>query len=128
MNMTGVIIANATLDDLQRINVDTAYLVGQGFDDASSMSGYISGAQACIREACPCAVYVHCAAHCLGLTISRSFSIPSIRNCQGIVQETALFSTALLNEITFMQAIADDDVDSNRRRLRNLCKTRGWND
>ncbi|KAL4104368.1 hypothetical protein QTP88_019669 [Uroleucon formosanum] len=40
---------------------------GQSYDNASNMSGIYSGLQARIKEACPHAVYIPCAAHSLNL-------------------------------------------------------------
>jgi len=65
------------MDELRRVDIDATYMIGQGYDGASSMSGSVLGVQACIRQVCPSAVYVHCASHCLNLTISRSCDIPS---------------------------------------------------
>ena len=90
-DLTGAAIAKAIIDELRRVDIDTTYMIGQGYDDASSMSGSVLGVQTCIRQVCPSAVYVHCASHCLNLTISRSCDIPSIRNCQGVVSEIAAF-------------------------------------
>ena len=89
------------------------------------MSGCMSGVQACIRKTCPSAIYVHCASHCLNLTLSKSCEVPSIRNCQGVVNEVAVFfnRSAKRNDI-LKKAILNADVDSNRQQLRNLCETR----
>jgi len=100
-------------------------MIGQGYDGASSMSGSVLGVQTCIRQVCPSAVYVHCASHCLNLTIFRSSDIPSIRNCQEVVSEIAAFfnRSAKRNSI-LKQAVIDADVETNRQRLRSLCETR----
>jgi hypothetical protein len=125
IDTTGAAIAEVILKELKSVGVDTKYMIGQGYDGASCMSGYISGVQACIRKTCPSAIYVHCASHCLNLTLSKSCEVPSIRNCQGVVNEVAVFfnRSAKRNDI-LKKAILNADVESNRQQLRNLCETR----
>lgn len=62
-------------------------LRGQGYDGAAAMSGKFNGAQACIQEAHPTAIYVHCASHSLNLALSNATEVSSIRNCFGIVEK-----------------------------------------
>ena len=96
-------IAKAIMDELRRVDIDATYMIGQGYDGASSMSGSVLGVQACIRQVCPSAVYVHCASHCLNLTISRSCDIPST-----VVYETVkeLSVRSLLSLIVQQSVIA----------------------
>jgi len=51
-------------------NMDLSHCRGQGYDGASVMSGKHGGVQTLIRQKQPNALYVHCAAHNLNLTIN----------------------------------------------------------
>lgn len=57
-------------DKLAALHVTRDQLVAQCYDGAAVMSGRHSGVQARLREKYPNAVYVHCANHCLQLSIS----------------------------------------------------------
>jgi hypothetical protein len=81
IDTTGAAIAEVILKQLKSVGVDTKYMIGQGYDGASCMSGYISGVQACIRKTCPSAIYVHCASHCLNLTLSKSCEHQKLPGC-----------------------------------------------
>ena len=52
-----------------------SYLVGQGYDGASVMSGVNTGVQQIIRECAPYAVYVHCFGHRLDLVLVDSCTV-----------------------------------------------------
>ena len=67
---------------LERMHIDCSYLVGQGYDGAAAMSRIYNGVQALVKEKYPLATYVHCASHCLNLTIAKAASVQSIRNAQ----------------------------------------------
>jgi len=67
------------------------YLGGQGYDGAAAMSGKFNGVQACIRESYHSAIYIHCSAHNLNLSISYACSVPSIRNAMGTTESIYAF-------------------------------------
>ncbi|XP_050066076.1 52 kDa repressor of the inhibitor of the protein kinase-like [Aphis gossypii] len=51
------------------------------------MSGAFNGVQAVIRKSYPLALYIHCAAHVLNLSVSNSCSVQGIRNCLGTISK-----------------------------------------
>ena len=57
------------IDTLQHFGLDPTYIVPQGYDGASVVSGKCSGVQQRIKEVAPQALYVHCYAHCLNLAL-----------------------------------------------------------
>ena len=73
-------LANEIMDNLKSKNFDLDYLVGQGYDGASTMSGHVSGVQQRIQEMCPSAIYVHCSSHVLNLVLNSSNEVPEIRD------------------------------------------------
>ncbi|XP_049303765.1 zinc finger MYM-type protein 1-like [Bactrocera dorsalis] len=102
-----------------------AKLVGQGYDGAANMSGHLSGVQTRIRQLYPKARYVHCASHRLNLALSNTISLPSIRNCIGIVNEIEnLFRNHSNANTTFQDVIQKHAPESKKRRLVRLCETR----
>ncbi|KAL4100668.1 hypothetical protein QTP88_020702 [Uroleucon formosanum] len=60
-------LADAVFMVLGENEIDINNCRGQSYDNASNMSGIYSGLQARIKEACPHAVYIPCAAHSLNL-------------------------------------------------------------
>ena len=62
-------LAMIILTTLRNHQLDPSYIVSQGYDGASVMSGNCSGVQTRIREVAPQAIYVHCNAHCLNLCL-----------------------------------------------------------
>ncbi len=57
------------ISTLTEHRLDPAYIVSQGYDGASVMSGSCSGVQQRLKEVAPCAVYIHCYAHKLNLAL-----------------------------------------------------------
>ena len=63
-------ISAAILAHLSTISLDLRKLVGQSYDGASTVAGYVSGVQKRIRKKYPPAIFVHCAAQCLNSVIN----------------------------------------------------------
>jgi len=89
--ITGEAIASSILDTLPQWNLDIKNWRGQGHAGASNMSSSRRDTQALIREKIPKAVYTHCRAHCLNLTIVQSCDQPLIRNMLGTFNEVCNF-------------------------------------
>ena len=109
---------------MTRHNLNANNLIGQGYDGASAMSGKFNGVQATIRRQHDCAVYVHCASHCLNLTLSHSCEQQSIRNATGVIQQTANFLNASARRVAMMERCLDAVPETKRRRVKQLCATR----
>lgn len=78
-------------EGLNSCGVDCINIYGQGYNEASNMSGHIKGTQTIMRENFPKALYVQCAAHSLNLAVSTACDIQAIRNCLGTVKKNVLF-------------------------------------
>ena len=61
-------------------------MVGQGYDEASAMSGCVNGVQTRILEKAPLAKYVHCASHVSNLVLNTGNNVSEIRNTYGTVR------------------------------------------
>ena len=66
--------------------LDTKKICGQAYDGASVMSSSKAGVQAKIKEVSPRALYTHCYAHCLNLSIATCSNIQEVRNLIGIIR------------------------------------------
>ncbi|XP_029346798.1 zinc finger MYM-type protein 1-like [Acyrthosiphon pisum] len=86
-NLTGSHLSSAILNGLIECGLDCQYLIGQGYDGASNMSGKCRGVQSYVQTQYPKAVYVHCAAHSLNLAVSTASDIQQIRNCLGVIEK-----------------------------------------
>jgi hypothetical protein len=120
-DVTAAGLSKCILAALRRHKLDFRYLVGQGYDGATVMSGYINGVQSQIRMVCPLALYVHCASHVLNLVLNASCSVPEIRDMFSTVSEVANF----INDSPQRREIARSCLgEDGGRGLVTLCHTR----
>ena len=73
------------------ISLDPSNIRGQAYDGASVMSSGKEGVQAKIKEISPLALFTHCYAHCLNLSIATSCKLSEVRNLIGQINEAYLF-------------------------------------
>ena len=73
------------------ISLDPSNIRGQAYDGASVMSSGKEGVQAKIKEISPLALFTHCYAHCLNLSIAATCLLSEVRNLIGLINETYLF-------------------------------------
>jgi len=124
-NTTGKNIANVILETLKYLGIDSKYMVGQGYDGATAMSGNFNGVQAIIQKVYPAALYVHCSAHSLNLALSHSCSIQHIRNCIGTIKSVGNFIkvSAMRTEL-LKKYIIEQCPESKWTKLTSMCETR----
>ena len=122
--ITGAAISEAILKFLNDNNILACNMSGQGYDGASNMSSDIVGEQARIKEVAPLATYIHCSGHCLNLVISKSCSLPQIRNVYDRMQSHFFLNS--LKRIGLLELIIKHNItdDTKRKPLLDLCKTR----
>ena len=73
------------------ISLDPSNIRGQAYDGASVMSSGEDGVQAKIKEINPLALFTHCYAHCLNLSIATSCKLSELRNLIGLINKAYLF-------------------------------------
>ena len=73
---------------LKTHNISPSDMRGQCYDGVSSMSGARTGVKAVVQEAAPKAIYYHCAAHCLNLSVV-CLSHPALKNVESDIREIA---------------------------------------
>ena len=125
--ITGKQIADAITSFPDDNGIEVKNIRGQGYDGASNMASEGDGVQAHIREEAPLATYVHCCSHALNLVITKSCSIPDIRNildrlhhCYRFFLNSPKKGRSLL-ELIVSSYVLDAD---KRKPLLDLCKTR----
>ena len=121
-DLTGAGLAKQILKDS---GVDASFMVAQGYDGASAMSGTYNGVQKHIRDCCPNATYIHCFAHNLNLCLSHAASVQSINSAVAAMQATAVFFSESNKRMACIQDfIKSECPESARTRLQQHCQTR----
>ena len=122
---TGKALADTILDHLSKLGLDKSFMVAQGYDGASAMSGIFNGTQAIVRQQCPSAVYVHCALHCLNLVLKNACEIPEITAAVTGIQRACQFFKNSTKRVTELeQAVERFCPESSHKRLKQYCATR----
>lgn len=88
--ITGRVLGEAILSWLKAHGVSPADMRGQCYD-ASHMSGARSGVKAVVLEEAPKALYYHCAAHRLNLSVVSACSIQAFKNAESYIGEITRF-------------------------------------
>lgn len=123
---TGEVLADAYLDKLREYNVDITQMRGQGYDGAANMTGYYHGVQARVLRIIPEAIYTHCEAHNLNLSIVHASKEVLVRNMFDTVPEIAFSFNYSAKRLLIQDTLEAIDVpEMNRRtKLQSLCETR----
>ncbi|XP_050528122.1 52 kDa repressor of the inhibitor of the protein kinase-like [Daktulosphaira vitifoliae] len=118
-------LAHTIIREIDKLGLKKELLVGQGYDGALSMSGIYNGVQKNISDILPQALYVHCAAHLFNLTISKSCTIPEIRNCIGsITSIISFFQKSPIRSEVFKKFIKHLIPGTRHETLLKMCETR----
>ncbi|XP_073499099.1 zinc finger MYM-type protein 1-like [Phyllobates terribilis] len=89
---TGKQIAELIVDMLSKNGINIQDCRGQSYDNAANMSGKYNGVQAHVRNVCPYATYIPCAAHSLNLVGKNSAeSIPEIYRFFNTLEQLYVF-------------------------------------
>lgn len=122
---TGDVLAKLIVENIQNCKLDISFMVGQGYDGASNMSGQYNGVQAIIRtKFAPHALYVHCAAHSLNLAISITSKIPAIRDCLNTIETVYNFFHTPKRRTILENTIEDSEEIPSTKTLKRLNLTR----
>lgn len=115
--VTGKVLGELVLKEMQDLNLDPLHCVGIGTDGCSLMISEQQGAVAEIKKMAINASRCMCFNHALNLSISKTSSVQSIRNSIGIMKEVVSFfnASAKRNHILFHVLHA---------QLKGMCETR----
>ena len=95
-------------DFLQEHQIDISNCRGQSYDNASNMSGKYNGLQAKVKELCPYADYVPCAAHSLNLVgVCAAESCPEVCRFFMFVESIYNFFSASTHRWALLTAALD---------------------
>ena len=89
--ITGQVLGETILRWLRNHNISPADMCGQCYDGASNMAGARAEVQSVVRRDAPKAMYVHCAAHRLNLSVVSACKIQAFKNAESYVGEIARF-------------------------------------
>ena len=123
--ITGRVLGEAILSWLKAHGVSPADMRGQCYDGASNMSGARSGVKAVVQEEAPKALYYHCAAHRLNLSVVSACSIQVFKNAESYIGEIARFFSYSAKWQRLLDAsIEACDSTPNAKKLKDSCRTR----
>ena len=89
------------------------------------MSGARSGVKSVVKGAAPMAMYYHCAAHKLNLSVVSACEISSIKNAESYVVEVArYFSFPAKRQRLLDKAIVACDSSTRSKKLKDACRRR----
>jgi hypothetical protein len=91
------------------------------------MSGRFNGVAALIRNDHPSALYVHCSAHNLNLSVSSACNIQGIRNSMNTIETCYnFFNTPKRQQFfsTHLEKLKQNESSSQKQKLKRLCPTR----
>ena len=105
--------------------LDPSSIRGQAYDGASAMSSEKEGVQAKINEISPLALFTHCYAQCLNLSIAATCKQSELRNLIGLINGAYLFlNNSPKRQKLFELARKEYPPENSHRKLPGLCKTR----
>jgi hypothetical protein len=104
--------------------IDLAYLRGQGYDGAASMSGKFKGVQSIISSLFPQDPYVHCASRPLNLATANATDIQSMRNSTGVMEKIYGFLNIPKKSEVLQRTVSLHAAESSKAKLVKLCPTR----
>ena len=118
-------LGEAILKWLRDHNIPPADMRGQCYDGASNMTGARSGVKAVVLEFASKAMYFHCAAHHLNLSVVSACSIQAFKNAESYVGEIArFFSFSAKRQRLLDKAIEAFNHTSKAKKLKDSCRTR----
>ena len=124
-DVTGVGLAKVILNKVTQLGLDPNKIVGQGYDGAAAMSGHLHGVRAHISSKYPKALYVNCSAHSLNLAVSKSCSVPLLRNSLGTIGSVCTFLRSSPQRMQlFKQQVVSHLPTANFSTLIPLSETR----
>jgi len=123
--ITGKNIADAILQKFSSWELCLSDLRGQCYDGSSNMAGAKSGCKALVQEQAPMALYTHCAAHQLNLSIVAACKIQAFRNAESCIGEIArFFKFSPKRQQLFDKVMESINPSPKAKKLKDACRTR----
>ena len=123
--VTGRLLGQTITTAIEKLGLDVASCVGQGFDGAAMMSSCLKGAATVLLERNPMALYIHCCSHSLNLALIAASKLLPVRNMYGSVQSVVDFlNRSAKRRAVFQAAVSFKCPETSKQRLKSLCATR----
>ena len=104
---SGEVLSSILLDVLTRLGLPLANLRGQCYDGAAYMAGDHKGVQSRIQALQPKALYVHCFAHTLNLSVQDAIrSVPLCRDTLRVIHDLATIVRSSAKRLQKFQDVA----------------------
>ncbi|XP_065667641.1 52 kDa repressor of the inhibitor of the protein kinase-like [Hydra vulgaris] len=118
-------LLNVLLNCVSNLNLDIKNCRGQGYDGASSVSGYINGLSAQVLNISSKALYTHCHSHRLNLSVCESCNVQLVSEVFNKVGELSYFFNYSENRQKFLEAsILEREPQMHKKKLKDICRTR----
>lgn len=123
--ITGRVLGEAILKWLRNNDIFPGDMRGQCYDGASNMCGARSGVKSIVQDAAPKAMYYHCAAHRLNLSVVSACKIQAFKNAESYIGEIArFFNFSAKRQRLLDKAIEACDSTPRAKKLKDACRTR----
>ena len=123
--VTGEALADDILSKLVEWQLHPQLLCDQAYGGAGAMAGKSKGVASRILSKYPKALYTHCAAHRLNLCVMKCCSIREVSNMMQTADKISrFFSNSPKRQLALEQWIDNVLPEENRRKLKELCRTR----
>ncbi|XP_065654577.1 52 kDa repressor of the inhibitor of the protein kinase-like [Hydra vulgaris] len=122
-DLSGKGLGELIIQTLKGHSLNLTYLVGQGYDGASAMSGCYNGVQEHVRKVAPSAVFVHCSSRVLNLVLNSTCSVPEIRDMFSTVKKCTTFINDSIIRREILQKFLQDS-ESSVSCLKSFSETR----
>ena len=124
-SLTASSLSSYILSILSEYGLDTKWIVSQGYDGASIMSGKLTGVQQRIKDVAPQATYVHCQAHCLNLVlVDCAKNVPEADEFFQLLQAIYVFMSCSKAHEVYISMQMELHPDKQVRQMKRLSDTR----
>lgn len=122
---SGEALSEKILSFLTKLDLDIAFLRGQGYDGGANMSGRFKGVQARILKEQPLADYTHCSNHRLNLALNDSTKIVFIQNAVGTIKSVSNYLRESPHRCQVLKEKIQENLPQERAvKAKKLCDTR----
>ena len=123
--LTGKGLSSVILKKINKLGLDIMLCRGQGYDGAASMAGEKNGCASHILQVNSKALYTHCFSHRLNLAVSKSCTIPLVRDMMSHIKSISYFFNASeKRQCLLAKNIETHCSNSSRKKLLDVCRTR----
>ena len=125
LGLSGKGLAETVLNSIANLTLDIQNCCGQGYDGASSISGYNNGLSAQILRINEKAIYTHCRSHRLNLVVAASCNIQIVRNVLDQIKELSYFFNYSVPRQKILDACMENYAsNSSKKEVKDVCRTR----